>query len=195
MKTRLPFKDKVVVTCEICGKTKTVYNNPKQSFKYCSRECYQKARGAIEGGKVEITCKRCGTTKVVPHKEVMRGQHRYCSKRCAALDLNQIPPQEHNHACEYNGFKFRSKGEARYAEWCDVVGIKWLYEPQVFNLSNCSYIPDFYLPKLNKWIEIKCDINDKKYKTDEFAINNSLLVLFRKDINKIRRGLDHEWKN
>jgi len=47
-------KMKVTVTCEHCGKTKEVYANPNQSFKYCSREWYQKARGAVIGGKLVI---------------------------------------------------------------------------------------------------------------------------------------------
>jgi endogenous inhibitor of DNA gyrase (YacG/DUF329 family) len=181
--------------CQQCNKTKTVYDNPNQSFKYCSSKCYQLSRGAIVGGKIEIVCKRCGTKKIVPHKEVMRGQHSYCSKRCAALDLGQIPPQEHNHDCCYNGLQFRSKGETRFAEWCDVLGLKWEYEPKVFKLSCCSYIPDFYLPKFDKWVEIKCDVNDKEHKTNEFMLDHSLEVLFRKDLNKIRSGLDYGWQN
>jgi len=71
----------------------------------------------------------------------------------------------------------------------------WLYEPIVFKLTNCYYIPDFYLPNFDKWIEIKCDYNDKEYKTSEFSLTHNLEVLFRKDIRKIRKGLDYEWKN
>lgn len=188
------MKTKILVICEVCGTEKLVYNNPNQSFKYCSRKCYQKARGAVEGGAVDIVCKYCGIKKSVPHKDVMKGKYRYCSKHCAAVDLNQIPPQEHNHTCEYNGLRFRSKGEVRYAEWCDVVGVKWDYEPKIFKLLTCHYIPDFYLPEFDRWVEIKCDVNDKEYKTSEFATNHNFEVLFRKDLNEMRRGLDYEWK-
>jgi hypothetical protein len=42
----------------------------------------------------------------------------------------------------------------------------------------------------DKWVEIKCDINDKEYKTEEFGMTHDLEVLFRKDLNRIRRGLN-----
>jgi len=186
---------KITFACQQCGTVKTIYENKNQSFKYCSRRCYQLSRNAVYGGKVEIVCKYCGVTKLVPHKEVLNGKHKYCSIRCANLDQNKIPPQESNHTCYYNGIKFRSKGEVRYAEWCDAIGLKWEYEPNVFKLPHCNYIPDFYLTDFDKWVEIKCDINDKEHKTREFMKTHSLDVLFRKDINKIRSGLDYGWKN
>lgn len=185
---------KVTFVCKYCGKEKTVYDNPNQSFKYCSTRCYHLSQGGIEGGMVEIVCNYCGIKKLVPHKEVLRGKHHYCSVRCANLSQDKIPPQEHNHTCEYNGTKFRSKGEVKYAEWCDVIGLRWEYEPSIFKLSDCCYIPDFYLLDYNKWVEIKSDVNDKEYKTREFMTNHSLDVLFRKDLNRIRRGLGYEWK-
>ena len=189
------LKNKIEVVCQVCGKHKLVYDNPNQSFKYCSSRCYQKARGAVKGGMVEITCKHCGNKKLVPHKEVIRGQHQYCSKHCAAIELEQIPPQGHNHTCYYRGFNFRSKGEARFVELCDLLHLDWKYEPEHFKLSDSIYIPDFYLPKFDRWVEIKCRINDKQEKTEEFSTTHSLDILFAKDLDKLRRGLDYGWKN
>ena len=62
----------------------------------------------------------------------------------------------------YKGCHFRSRLEARWAVFFDYVGVKWLYEPQGFTLpSGDNYLPDFYLPDIDVWIEVKgCSIHD-----------------------------------
>ena len=56
---------------------------------------------------------------------------------------------------DYTGLQFRSKLEARWAVFLDHLRIEWVYEPQRFHHGNCSYLPDFYLPNLKTWIEVK----------------------------------------
>jgi hypothetical protein len=56
---------------------------------------------------------------------------------------------------EYRGYRFRSRTEARYAVLWDAAGIAWRYEPQGFELSGVSYLPDFYLPELKTYVEVK----------------------------------------
>lgn len=66
---------------------------------------------------------------------------------------------------EYKGFKFRSRLEARWAVFFDAIGVKWLYEPEGFKLpNNSSYLPDFYLPDLNKYVEVKGILNSNDSK-------------------------------
>jgi len=56
----------------------------------------------------------------------------------------------------YNGYRFRSRLEARWAVFFDSLNIKYQYESEGFDLDNgIWYLPDFYLPDLNRWIEIK----------------------------------------
>lgn len=56
----------------------------------------------------------------------------------------------------YKGCRFRSRLEARWAVFFDNVGVEWQYEPEGFLLDgNVKYLPDFYLPEMNAWIEIK----------------------------------------
>lgn len=56
----------------------------------------------------------------------------------------------------YNGFRFRSRIEARWAVFFDSLGYEYEYEPEGFNLGDgYCYLPDFYLPENNAWIEIK----------------------------------------
>lgn len=46
----------------------------------------------------------------------------------------------------YNGYKFRSRLEARWAVFFDAVGIKYEYEPEGFELDDGTrYLPDFRL--------------------------------------------------
>jgi len=56
----------------------------------------------------------------------------------------------------YNGYKFRSRLEARWAVFFDIVGIKYEYEPEGLKLSDGSYyLPDFYLPQFHSYFEVK----------------------------------------
>lgn len=56
----------------------------------------------------------------------------------------------------YNGYRFRSRLEARWAVFFDVLGIEYEYEPEGFDLGDgVYYLPDFYLPYDDVWVEIK----------------------------------------
>ena len=56
----------------------------------------------------------------------------------------------------YKGCRFRSRLEARWAVLFEAVGIKWEYEIEGFNLGEAGlYLPDFYLPDMNLWAEVK----------------------------------------
>lgn len=47
----------------------------------------------------------------------------------------------------YNGYRFRSRLEARWAVFFDAAGIKYEYEPEGFELDDgTKYLPDFYIP-------------------------------------------------
>ena len=50
----------------------------------------------------------------------------------------------------YNGYRFRSRSEARWAVFFDTLGIEYIYEPEGFTFPDgTNYLPDFYLPKMN----------------------------------------------
>lgn len=56
----------------------------------------------------------------------------------------------------YNGYRFRSRLEARWAVFFDTLGIEYQYEPEGFDLGEAGwYLPDFWLPEQKCWIEIK----------------------------------------
>ncbi len=55
----------------------------------------------------------------------------------------------------YRGVHFRSCLEARWAATLDQFGVQWKYEAALFELVSGRYIPDFWLPELNWWVEVK----------------------------------------
>jgi hypothetical protein len=60
---------------------------------------------------------------------------------------------------EYRGHRFRSRLEARWAVAFDHLGVEWKYEPQGYHVGHESrpYLPDFRLPGLGVWAEVKGD--------------------------------------
>jgi hypothetical protein len=56
---------------------------------------------------------------------------------------------------KYAGRYFRSRLEARWAIFFDVMQTKWEYENQGFSIGNDRYLPDFELPEWMCYIEIK----------------------------------------
>jgi hypothetical protein len=82
---------------------------------------------------------------------------------------------------EYNGILFRSRLEARWAIFFDAFNLDWVYEPECFILSNNQkYTPDFYLPNLKLYIEIKPNfdwINNNYHKNRYELFTKDLLIL------------------
>ena len=55
----------------------------------------------------------------------------------------------------YAGHRFRSRLEARWAVFFDTLGMKWEYEPQGYTVDDECYLPDFWLPETETWVEVK----------------------------------------
>lgn len=60
----------------------------------------------------------------------------------------------------YAGCKFRSRTEARWGVVFDALGEPWRYESEDFYVREpggraIRYLPDFWLPRLRVWVEVK----------------------------------------
>lgn len=56
----------------------------------------------------------------------------------------------------YNGYRFRSRLEARWAVFFDALGIEYEYEVEGYkNNDGIWYLPDFYLPEFRCLFEVK----------------------------------------
>ncbi len=81
--------------------------------------------------------------------------------RSGSNNPNFGKPSWHANRCWYfcpDGIvvSMRSNWEVAYAEWLNLYGIKWEYEPKTFLLQDGSaYTPDFYLVETDEYIEVK----------------------------------------
>ena len=72
-------------------------------------------------------------------------------KRTIKKQFNQIPTHYKGHAC-------RSRVEARWMVAFDIARIMFEYEPEGFDLPEVGkYLPDFYLPQVDMFAEVKAD--------------------------------------
>lgn len=82
---------------------------------------------------------------------------------------------------QYNGYRFRSRLEARWAVFFDTYGIDYEYELEGFELGNgLRYLPDFFIPSLDIFVEIKPNRNfslQELKKIDSFALGGDKHLL------------------
>jgi hypothetical protein len=79
----------------------------------------------------------------------------------------------------YQGCRFRSRLEARWAVFFDALKIEWQYEAEGFVLEDGTrYLPDFFLPKFDQglWVEVK-PTNENFEKAYEFARSGGRILL------------------
>lgn len=78
----------------------------------------------------------------------------------------------------YNGYRFRSRLEARWAVFFDALGAKYEYEPEGFIIPqtcgnhNGMYLPDFYLPDFDVYAEVKG--SDQQLQVDSGKIGDAI---------------------
>ena len=93
---------------------------------------------------------------------------------------------------------FRSSWEANVARYYTYKNIKWEYEPKRFifkdiKKGNISYMPDFYLPETDEWIEVKGWMDaQSKTKLKRFAKffpdeNSRLKLIMQKEYDVIKK--------
>ena len=66
----------------------------------------------------------------------------------------------------YQGYRFRSRLEARWAVFFDHIGLWWEYEPEGFDVDGTYYLPDFYIRSLGVYAEVK----PKQFTEKEYAL-------------------------
>lgn len=56
---------------------------------------------------------------------------------------------------KYHGYEMRSHSETRWASMMDFLGIHWRYEPAIYQTRHGGYLPDFWLPHVGAFVEVK----------------------------------------
>ena len=81
----------------------------------------------------------------------------------------------------YNGYRFRSRLEARWAVFFEAMGWAYFYENEGMVLDDGTYyLPDFWLPDLQTWVEIKPvePSQQEKMRAYAFAIERLKYFIF-----------------
>ena len=79
---------------------------------------------------------------------------------------------------EYNGYRFRSRLEARTAVLFDAAGIEYEPEPEGFELEDGTrYLPDFYLTRDGIYVEVKG--NREGWETEIIRAANVVLTMIQ----------------
>lgn len=86
----------------------------------------------------------------------------------------------------YNGYRFRSRLEARWAVFFDALGVKYEYELEGYCMSDGScYLPDFFLPDIDYYVEVKGKnkhIVEDMTKLKKFVLESKTAVIILSDI-------------
>ena len=85
----------------------------------------------------------------------------------------------------HSGYRFRSRLEARWSVFFETLGIEYRYEPEGFDLDGVKYLPDFYLPSLQTWVEIKPDSPSREEREKVIRLclaTNQIVVLLCGDV-------------
>jgi hypothetical protein len=95
----------------------------------------------------------------------------------------------------YDGYKFRSRLEARWAVFFNELGIEWEYEKEGYELGNGErYLPDFWLPIQKIWVEIKGEQPSQEYlnKMERFKDSSGKAIVIFSGLFKYW-GLMYAW--
>lgn len=80
----------------------------------------------------------------------------------------------------YQGYRFRSRLEARWAVFFDALGEPWEYEKEGYNLDGVWYLPDFWLPRLHCFVEIKGEYPSlvELYKCQALSLSTGVMICY-----------------
>ena len=153
----------IIKVCPICNKEFKISSYYKKRI-YCSKNCYNKD----SEGKFRIFAGG--------------GYHKNSTIK---------------HRSTYNGFQMDSGAERIFAILLDENNVKWIKNTtQFFEYINkkgkrSKYYPDFYLPELNQWIEIKGKFYADKDENLQLKLNSvsNIKIIYSKELSLCKRNI------
>ena len=131
----------------------------------------------------------CGTERLVNGSTLTQGTSRSCG--CLLDEMQSGTDIQKNRRWYFitkNGEKrrCRSSYEVLYANWLTENNINFEYEPKRLRLTgNITYLPDFYLPNEDLWIELKGKWTEgQEEKVALFAQQYKIRVMYYEDIRR-----------
>lgn len=106
-----------------------------------------KAAPAAKSAAAAPAAKTRATRTSAPRRTPARGGGRTHTSRAPKPKAMEVA---------YSGRIFRSRLEARWAVFLDLLDVNWDYEPSFYQVGEeLYYLPDFYLPDHQLWLEVK----------------------------------------
>lgn len=101
----------------------------------------------------KVPAARTAAPKAAPART---STHRRTAARGAGRTHTSRAPKPKAMEVAYSGRIFRSRLEARWAVFLDLIQVNWDYEPSFYQVGEeLYYLPDFYLPDHQLWLEVK----------------------------------------
>ena len=176
------------VKCPVCNKIFFTYQfKNSRSKKSCSKKCGNILK-SINNKKTNL-----GKTKyATPHlmkMSIERSGKKRSKKICKNISkgtTNWLIKTNFKATYKFGGYRMRSKWERLFAKFLDLNNIKWKYEPKKFYLKqlNHYYLPDFYIPEWDTYVEVKGYMSEgalKKINAFKYEYGN-LVVVGEKEI-------------
>lgn len=90
----------------------------------------------------------------------------------------------------YRGVQMRSRLEASFAEQLDFYNIKWVYEAEGYDIDGVWYLPDFWLPDLGAFVEVKGVLDQSVSKPRALAgrIDHPVFLVTPDDVQSWKSG-------
>jgi hypothetical protein len=137
--------------CKTCNKTYSEKPSRINEF-FCSRKCF------FISNRVEKTCITCFKKFIVKKSNsyIVR-----CGRKCQFIDQSNGKIKIHLNG--RTGYRidlecknyFKSSLEADFARFLRFFNIKYKFESKTFLTKEGAYTPDFFLPELNLFVELK----------------------------------------
>lgn len=158
-----------------CGRAAKWNKHNKTYNKYHSKSCASRINAINTHKKYPDLAKRMGSAGLNslitknPNHQSKAGKIGYQKQKenhpelfSNLLRSGKLGSQHWGKHTIYNNVKFKSSYESNFAKLCDENKIPWEYEPITFNIYRKSnhiksknYTPDFMLPSLELFVEIK----------------------------------------
>lgn len=140
-----------------CGNTKKFNKLSRPYDNFCSRSCAIVEFHRNNPGELQknIDFSLANKKMMTIHgKRIAEINSKRCSERIK--DPNSNFGKRRGNISFYNSIRMKSSWEVKFAQLCDENNIEWQYEPKTFKIQDGQrYTPDFFLPKLDLWVEVK----------------------------------------
>ena len=112
-------KDRIIKKCLICDKnfeTRPYLVEKRKKGKYCSLNCYWKAKVGSRRNTVRLKCGECGVEMLKNLYHLKRGEGKYCSMKCIGTANARLRSGK-NHWNWKGGISPRVLSSKKYKKW------------------------------------------------------------------------------